>query len=108
MTEKEGHNEQTAENISRRKAATFKITAVLIPFLLLFLVEAGLRLAGYGSSFPVFIEAEGRPGYMVMNPSVSEKYFFSKQNATAGYREYFKKDKDDDVFRIFVLGLLPV
>ena len=104
MTGKEGHNTKLAENVSGSKATAFKIVAILIPFLLLFLAEVGLRLAGYGSSFPVFIEAPGRPGYLVMNSSVSEKYFFAKQNATSGYREYFKKQKDDDVFRIFVLG----
>lgn len=106
MGSQENHTNKAepATNIGRRKATVFKIAAILAPLLLFFLVEAGLRLAGYGSDFPVFVETEGRPGYLVMNPDVSQKYFFSEANATSGYREYFKKKKGSGVYRIFVLG----
>jgi tetratricopeptide (TPR) repeat protein len=87
-----------------KKTFAFKIAAVLFPFLLLLLLEAGLRLGGYGSDFPVFVETDERPGYRVINSDVSMKYFFSAENATSGYQEYFKKDKEPDTIRIFVLG----
>lgn len=106
MGKQENHTKQTepASNIDQRKATIFKIVAIFVPFLLFLLVEIGLRLAGYGSSFPVFVKAQGRPGSLVMNADVSQKYFFTEQNATSGYREVFKKEKDPGTYRIFVLG----
>ena len=59
---------------------------------------------GYGSDFPLFTQVENKPGYIHMNPNVSNKYFFGTDNATAGYREIFKAEKGDDTKRIFVLG----
>lgn len=95
---------KTSEPISRKKLLIFKISAVLLALIFIILLEVVLRIAGYGSDFPLFTEAENKPGYIYMNPNVSNKYFFGTTNATAGYRELFKAEKDSSTKRIFVLG----
>ncbi|SDS42159.1 hypothetical protein [Gramella sp. MAR_2010_147] len=91
-------------NFSRKKLLIFKISAVFLALMFIVLLEMILRFTGYGSDFPLFIEAENKPGYLYMNPNVSNKYFFGTNNATAGYRELFKAEKDSETKRIFVLG----
>ncbi len=95
---------KTSENISRKKLLIFKVSAVLLALIFIILLEVFLRLIGYGSDFPLFTEPENKPGYIYMNPEVSNKYFFGTNNATAGYRELFKAEKDSATKRIFVLG----
>ncbi|MEM9672430.1 MAG: SGNH/GDSL hydrolase family protein [Bacteroidota bacterium] len=90
--------------ISQQRARWFKIIAVLLPFLLILLLEGGLRLIGYGNDYPLFITSESDADYWVMNPQVSEKYFSQNANATVGYQEPFLKSKGDNTFRLFVLG----
>ena len=85
---------KTSENISRKKLLIFKVSAVLLALIFIILLEVFLRLIGYGSDFPLFTEPENKPGYIYMNPEVSNKYFFGTNNATAGYRELFKAEKD--------------
>ncbi|NJO01185.1 MAG: hypothetical protein HC880_05320 [Bacteroidia bacterium] len=74
-----------------------------MPFLFFILLELGLRAFGYGTSYPVFIEDESGQ-YKKFNPWVSEKYFVQSQNATTGFEEAFKAQKDPNTFRIFILG----
>lgn len=95
---------KTYRNISRKKLLIFKISAVVLALIFIVLLEVVLRFAGYGSNFPLFIEAENKPGYIYMNLNVSNKYFLGTNNATTGYRELFKSEKDPGTRRIFVLG----
>lgn len=95
---------KTSRNISRKKLLIFKISAVVLALIFIVLLEVILRFSGYGSDFPLFIEAENKPGYIYMNPNISDKYFFGTNNATTGYRELFKSEKDPGTRRIFVLG----
>ncbi|MCB7481798.1 hypothetical protein [Christiangramia sediminis] len=95
---------KTSHTISRKKLLIFKISAVILALIFIVLLEVVLRIAGYGSDFPLFTEAENKPGYIYMNPNVSNKYFFGTNNATAGYRELFKAEKDSRTKRVFVLG----
>lgn len=93
-----------SKKISRKKLLAFKISAVVLALLFIVLLEVVLRIAGYGSDFPLFIEDDTQPGYVFMNPEVSNKYFFGTNNATSGYSELFKAEKDPETKRIFVLG----
>ncbi len=88
----------------KSKLLAFKIIAVLLPVVFLVLLELLLRLFGYGQNYRLFVEDEKHSGYWVMNPHVSEKYFTTAENATIGNQERFKKQKDPQTFRIFVLG----
>ena len=89
---------------STSRRIVFWVILVLLPFGLLILTELALRALGYGQDYPLFIDAPGQPGYLTMNPNVSEKYFTTVENATLGNQELFLKEKSDRTFRVFVLG----
>src|SRR6201985_967967 len=89
---------------SRKKSFIFKTVAILLPFLILFLVEISLRVFHYGNDLELFIEARNHPGFLVLNPVASKKYFINEAYAPTGNSELFKKNKDDSTLRIFVLG----
>jgi tetratricopeptide (TPR) repeat protein len=91
-------------NNSRKKRLIFKTVAILLPFLVLFLVEISLRVFHYGNDLELFIEARNHPDYLVLNPAASKRYFINESFAPTGNSELFKKNKDDSTLRIFVLG----
>src|SRR6187402_859699 len=90
--------------LSKRRIRLFKWISILLPFVLLFLVEIGLRVFHYGHNFHLFIEYAANKDYLVLNPAASKRYFTNQANATAGNSEPFKKEKDPGTMRIFVLG----
>ena len=89
--------------LSQQRTRWFKAIAILLPLVALFLLEGVLRLVGYGQEYPLFV-ASDQPGYVVMNPRVSEKYFTNSRDATIGFQEPFSLEKAPNTFRIFVLG----
>ncbi len=99
---------KSAPSASPRRSTTrriaFRVIAGLLPFALLLLIEGLLRMVDYGQDYALFIDAPDHPGYRMMNPNVSEKYFATPENATLGNQELFLADKDRSTFRIFVLG----
>ncbi|WP_183561435.1 hypothetical protein [Mucilaginibacter sp. SP1R1] len=91
--------------LSKNKIILFKgISITLIPLLLLFLLELTLRLFHYGHNLSVFVDYKGNRNYLVLNPDASKKYFTDDDMATTGNSEPFKKQKDANTLRIFVLG----
>jgi tetratricopeptide (TPR) repeat protein len=89
---------------SKKRVLLFKLISILIPFLLIFLLEVALRIFHYGNDLSLFMEYPADKGYLVMNPAASKKYFTHQANATTGNIEPFKKEKDGNTLRIFVLG----
>lgn len=89
---------------TNRRLRLFKWISILLPFLLLALVEIGLRIFNYGYDLHLFIEYPADKNYLVLNPAASKKYFTNQANATTGNAEPFKKEKDAGTMRIFVLG----
>jgi len=96
-------NDQGGNN-SRKKRLIFKTVAILLPFLVLFLLEISLRVFHYGNDLELFVEARNHPDYLVLNPAASKRYFINESFAPTGNSELFKKNKDDSTLRIFVLG----
>jgi tetratricopeptide (TPR) repeat protein len=90
--------------ISHKRTILFKGIALLLPFLLLLLVEVGLRICRYGYDFDLFIEYQANKAYYLFNPDASKRYFIDSRFAPAGNRELFKKEKDSHTIRFFVLG----
>ncbi|PUZ26304.1 hypothetical protein DCC81_18960 [Chitinophaga parva] len=86
------------------RAFSFRLIALLLPLAVLLLLEAGLRLFGYGHSHALFINDPQHPGYLVMNRYASEKFFTAADNATMGNYELFRAQKQPGTFRVFVLG----
>lgn len=87
-----------------KRVLLFKIISILMPFLLLFIVEISLRVFHYGHDLNLFIEYPGDSNFLVLNPDASRKYFSNQENATTGNIELFRKKKEENTLRIFVLG----
>ncbi|GAB4015699.1 hypothetical protein GCM10028808_41650 [Spirosoma migulaei] len=89
---------------SPRRVVLYKITAILLPFFLLGLIEIILRVFHYGHNVNLFIEYPEDKAYYVLNPDASKRYFTNQKIATTGNSEPFKKKKDENTLRIFILG----
>ncbi len=84
----------------------FTVVALCIPVVFFALVEAGLRLAGYGHSYPLFIPVAEAPGFLQANPD-SVKRFVVDEFATPDVRIHptrFPEQKAPGTFRIVVQG----
>ena len=91
--------------LSRRRRVAFAIVAMALPVALVALVEAGLRLGGYGGDDSLFVEPAYRPpGYLVVNPDLSRRYFPDDPNPPGLSPEPFLAKKPANGFRVFVLG----
>ncbi|TWI94562.1 tetratricopeptide repeat protein [Mucilaginibacter frigoritolerans] len=90
---------------SKKRIILFKgISIILVPLVILLLLELLLRICNYGNNLSLFIEYKGDKNYLVFNPDASKKFFTEQQMATRGNSEIFKKNKDSNTLRIFVLG----
>ena len=90
--------------LQKKRMLVIKIISILFPFMLLGGLELGLRLFHYGHDLRLFISAPDNNDYYMLNPDASRKYFSNQEIATTGNRELFKKVKDTNTLRIFVLG----
>jgi tetratricopeptide (TPR) repeat protein len=89
---------------SGKRTRWFKAIALLLPFLVLFLLEVGLRIFHYGYDTSLFMEYPRDQRYLVLNPNASRKYFTDPAMAPTGNSEPFLKLKAENTCRIFVLG----
>jgi len=87
-----------------KKLLLFKVVAILFPFVLLFLLEVGLRIFDYGHNTALFVKYSKDDHFMQMNYYASDKFFSDTINATKGNTELFAINKAPNTFRIFVLG----
>jgi lysophospholipase L1-like esterase len=88
----------------KKRDKLFKVLAIALPFLIVIIFEILLRIAGYGSDFSTFIQSPQNEQLLKFNPDIPKKYFTITDNAPPIGREVFKKIKDKNTFRIFVLG----
>lgn len=77
--------------------------SLLLPLVILFLAESGLRWGGYGIDLDHLFLTTPDGQYLYMNKEISKRYFTASQ-ATTGNIEFFKKKKDANTIRMFVLG----
>ena len=89
---------------SKRRLRLFRFITLLLPFFFLFLLEISLRVFHYGHDLSLFIEYSADKDFLVLNPNASRKYFANQENATTGNLELFRKKKELNTFRVFVLG----
>jgi tetratricopeptide (TPR) repeat protein len=76
--------------------------AVILPALLLLLLEAGLRLVGYGYPTSFFVPANDR-NVLTTNPSFAWQ-FYARKTATSPTPIRFSKVKAPGTRRVFILG----
>jgi tetratricopeptide (TPR) repeat protein len=93
-----------AKPLTRKRVVLFRAIAILLPFLILILLEFTLRIFHYGYDTNLFIAYPRDQRYLVLNPNASKKYFTDPAMAPTGNSEPFKKIKDQNTYRIFVLG----
>lgn len=85
------------------KRILFWVITLLIPVVLFIVLELTLRFGGYGEHKQnLFADVKANPEYVAVNPAFVSRYFPSFSPDIA--RSPFLKKKDDDTFRIFVLG----
>ena len=94
----------TTPQLPRKRIWTFRVIAMVLPFLLFLILEGTLRLFLYGYDTSLFIQTPDNSDYLVFNPAASKRYFTDQLNATTGNREPFRKVKEPGTLRIFVLG----
>lgn len=82
----------------------FTAGMLLLPVLLFGLAEGGLRLAGFGDDFPLFVELPGHPDYLVPNPDVGRRYFAHTSLVPGPPHDAFLREKTAGTFRLFVQG----
>lgn len=82
------------------------VIALCIPVLFFALLEGGLRLAGFGDSYPLFIPVEEAPGYLQANPDVVKRFVVDESRTPhVSIRPVpFPAHKPPGTFRIFLQG----
>jgi tetratricopeptide (TPR) repeat protein len=95
---------QNKRPLSKNRIILFRTISILIPFIVICLAEIFLRTIHYGNNLDLFIEYPENKDFLVFNPAASKRYFTDQNIATTGYIEPFKKEKDPNTCRIFVLG----
>ena len=92
--------------ISTRRRRFFALLAFLLPFLCLALFEGGLRLFGFGDSYPLFVEVDQAPGYLRVNRQVIRRFMVDESQTPKLWIRpvFFPRQKAPDTYRIFVQG----
>src|SRR3954464_7636157 len=92
-----------APSPARKRA--FALLAVLAPFLLLALLEGGLRVLHYQGDLSLFTAmANVDPKYLGVNERVARRYFTSVKTVPTPPTDLFLRVKPTRAFRVFVLG----
>ncbi len=88
------------------KQNIFRLILLLIPFIILFLLEALLRLTGYGPDLSI-VAAITRNGknYYTMNQLVGKRYFDENRLFyRKGSHDFFEVNKSPNTVRVFCFG----
>lgn len=91
---------------TRGRLRVFALLTFLLPFALLLLLEAGLSLAGFGQSYPLFVPVPDAPDYLRDNHQVVRRFMVDESKTPKLWLRpvYFERRKGPDTFRIFVQG----
>lgn len=75
------------------------------PLLLLLVLEVGLRVGGYGSSYPLFVSYGDKAlDFLVPNPEVARRYFPGPDDPPRPLTDLFRAEKAPGTLRLFVQG----
>ncbi len=90
--------------ISRRKAIAFLAVTLSLPFVLLAILEIGLRLADYGGDMPAFEADVSSQTLRIPSSRLGRRYFPREQYPPSPPGDAFLASKPANSMRIFVLG----
>jgi len=89
----------------KKYSAWFYFVMFLIPFLILIILETGLRFFNYGKDYTVFVKISDQfENLLFFNPVLPQKYFSSSLPIPSVIPDGFDKIKKENTFRIFVMG----
>ncbi len=95
----------TTPPVKKNYPKWFYLIALVIPFILIILIEAGLRIFNYGQSYNIFGSVyPAYPNMLFLNPATAKKYFVNLQNPPTAIPDGFSSSKSSNTFRVFVLG----
>lgn len=77
---------------------------VAIPFLVLAALELGLRAAGYGDDYPLFIVAPQHPDYLQPNPQMAKRYFATGPFVPTPSLDFIHAKRTSKTYRIVFQG----
>ncbi len=81
---------------------SFYFVLIFLPVLFFVLLEFGLRLFNYGDDYSQWVPVTKTQ--MGLNPEIGRKYFQSTNALPESIQDVFDKEKQDNSFRVFVLG----
>jgi lysophospholipase L1-like esterase len=90
--------------LSRQLKLVFWALTLALPLLFFALLEGGLRVAGYGASYPLFVGVDGYPEYLAQSREVGRRYFHRTREAPTALHDLFLAEKPADEVRLFVQG----
>jgi tetratricopeptide (TPR) repeat protein len=94
-----------ARHVDPGKERVFRVVLLSIPLLFFLLLEAGLRISGYGGNTDLFIKTEWKGiEYYSIYPGVVDRYFSRDGFSTYTSRDMFRVNKSENTYRIFCLG----
>ena len=95
----------TQKNKHKNKTAFYAI-ALLIPLVFFVILEFGLRLIGFGTSTPLFIENPANPHYILPQPNILQRYFpeGTERPSVTMEANFILKEKPANGYRIVVQG----
>lgn len=92
---------------SANRTRLFTLIAVLLPVLFFVLLEAGLRVFGYGTALPLFVPCQPDPAgheCLAINQDIARRYFPGDGFVPLPTGDRFLKQKPANGYRVFVLG----
>ncbi|MGZ8455688.1 MAG: tetratricopeptide repeat protein [Gemmatirosa sp.] len=75
-----------------------------LPWVLLALVEVGLRIGGVGGAYPLFVPYEPEPGWLFTNPDFARRYFAVGPFTPSPHLDFFRAVKAPGTFRVVFQG----
>jgi lysophospholipase L1-like esterase len=92
--------------LSKGRRRVLAALTVMLPVIFFLLLEAGLRLGGFGHTYPLFVPVAGAPGFLRVNRAVIRRFMVRDGDTPNLWIRpvYFRRDKQPGTFRIFVQG----
>ncbi len=94
----------TAPTLSPGRQRAFLIATALVPVLFFVVLEVGLRVGGYGDTYPLFVEVEAAPGMLAPSREVARRYFTRTASVPTPNPDVFPAEKAEGTFRIIAQG----
>jgi len=94
-----------AASLSRSRRALFTVITIAFPFLLLGMIELGLRVLWPSARVPLFTTVQADAGlYLLANPRSGTRWFRTELHPPAPMPDPFAVQRPPRALRIFVLG----